>query len=127
MTRKLFALGTILVVSFLLYAQGNKSVTINGYLIDNACANGHVKEATFRERVKKHKTSCALTPNCAASGFAVFTEEGKLYKLDAVGNKSAEEMLKNTDTEIGVQVAVEGTLEGETIRVTKISETTKTS
>jgi hypothetical protein len=120
MARKLFALGIILTVAFVLYAQ-DKSVKLNGYLIDNACSAGHAKDAGFAERVKKHKTSCALMDACETSGFAVLAE-GKLYKLDEAGNKSAAELLKATETKSGVQVAVEGTIDGETVHVTKITE-----
>jgi hypothetical protein len=121
MTRKLFALGIILTVAFVLYAQGDKSVKISGYLIDNACSAGHAKDAGFAERVKKHKKSCALMPSCEGSGFAVYAD-GKLYKLDEAGNKSASELLKETDTAMGIMVAVEGTIDGETVHVTKITE-----
>jgi hypothetical protein len=50
--------------------------------------------------------------------------DGKLYKLDAEGNKKAAELLKNTKVEKGLQVAVEGTVDGETLTVTSMSEVT---
>ena|SRR3977135_4237527 len=121
MTRKLFALGLILAVAVVLNAQGDKSVKINGYLIDNACSTGHLKDAGFADRAKKHKTTCARMPSCEGSGYAVYTD-GKLYKLDDAGNKSAAEILKDTETKEGLMVAVEGTIDGETIHVTRISE-----
>jgi hypothetical protein len=122
MTRKLFTLGLILTACSLLYAQEKSSVTLNGYLIDNACAGAHVTEATFKDRVKKHTVSCAMMPNCVKSGYAVYTSEGKLYKFDEAGNKSAADLLKDTETKSGLSVAVEGTLEGDTIHVVKLSE-----
>src|ERR1700730_6458743 len=97
MTRKFFAFGIILAFAIVLHAQGDKTIKISGYLIDNACANAHVKDADFGDRVKKHSTSCALMPNCEGSGYAVFAD-GKLYKLDKAGNESAEGLLKDTDT-----------------------------
>ena len=124
MTRKLFALGIIVAFAFVLYAQGAKTVKIEGYIMDNACASGHIKDADFGERVKKHSTSCGLAPNCADSGYVVYTADAKLYKLDQAGNKSAQELLKETDTKLGVQVTVEGTVEGDTIKVAKITEKT---
>ena len=124
MTSKLFAIGIILAFAFVLYAQGAKTVKIEGYIMDNACAAGHVKDANFGERVKKHSTSCGLAPNCAKSGYVVYTADARLYKLDQAGNKSAEELLKETETKAGVQVSVEGTVDGDTINVTKITEKT---
>ena len=125
MTSKLFAFGIILAFAFVLYAQDAKTVKIEGYIIDNACAAGHVKDANFGERVKKHSTSCALSPNCSESGYVVYTADAKIYKLDQAGNKSAEELLKETDTKMGAQVSVEGTMEGDTIKVTRITEKAK--
>ena len=124
MTRKLFALSVILTVCAILYAQDKKTVTLNGYLIDNACAGMHAKEPTFSETVKKHKTSCALMPPCVKSGYAVLTADGKLYKFDEAGNKSVEPLLRDTSTKAGFSVAVEGTLDGDTIHVTKVTEST---
>ena len=68
--------------------------------------------------------ACRPSPNCAKSGYVVYTADAKLYKLDQAGNKSAEELLKETDTKTGVQVSVEGTVDGDTIKVTKITEKT---
>ena len=56
------------------------------------------------------------------SGYAVFTADGQFYKFDEAGNKSAEALLKETETKSGISVAVEGTLEGDTIHVTKVTE-----
>ncbi len=122
MTRLLLTLGMILTAGALLYAQEKNSVKINGYLIDNMCAGSHVNEPTFKERVKKHTASCALMPNCVKSGYAVYTSEGKFYKFDEAGNKSTADLLKDTETKSGIMVAVEGTLEGDTIHVTNIAE-----
>ena len=122
MTRRLLAVMVFLAVSVLLYAQDKNSVKLSGYLIDNACSGAHVKEATFKERVKKHSTSCALMPNCVSSGYALYTEDGKLYKFDSAGNKTVEELLRDTETKSGVSLAVEGTLEGDTLHATKITE-----
>ena len=60
-------------------------------------------------------------PPCEGSGYAVYSE-GKLYKLDEAGNKSATDLLKATETKMGVMVAVEGTLDGDTVHVSKITE-----
>jgi len=59
------------------------------------------------------------------SGYAVFTTDGKLYKLDKAGNEQVEALLKDTQTKEGVQVQVEGNLDGDTIKVTKVTEKTE--
>lgn len=125
MNRKLLALGAIFALAFVIYAQEPKSVTIEGYIIDNSCAGAHSKDATFGDTVKKHPTSCALMPNCTGSGYAVFTADKKLYKLDQAGNASAVTLLHDTKSKAGLAVVVEGTLDGDVIKVTKISEKTE--
>jgi hypothetical protein len=122
MTRRLFTLGLILAAFTLLYAQERTTVKVSGYLIDNMCASHHLADADFKDRVKKHTVSCALMPNCAKSGFAVYTSEGKFYKFDEAGNKTAADLLKDTATKSGMLVAIEGTIEGDTIHVAKLSE-----
>lgn len=124
MKRRLIVPGIILTFAAFLYAQDKTAVKINGYLIDNACVIAAAKDKDVAARVKRHPTSCALTPNCLESGFSVFSE-GKFYKLDEAGNKSATEVMKNTKTTSGVEVAVEGILEGDTLNVTKLAEVTK--
>ena len=122
MSRKLFAIAAIFAFVLVLQGQGNKTATIEGYIIDNACAGSHSQEATFGDRVKKHSTSCALMASCVKSGYAVFTADSKLYKLDKTGNDAVEALLRETDTKAGVAVVVEGTVDGDTIKVTKVTE-----
>lgn len=124
-SKRVLAAGAILALAVVLYAQNPKTEEITGYIIDNSCAGAHSKEPTFGDRVKKHSTSCALMPNCVGSGYAVFTADKKLYKLDKVGNAKAEALLRGTETKAGVAVVIEGTIAGDTIKVTKISEKTE--
>jgi len=125
MTRKLFAIAAIFAILFVLQAQTPKTVTIEGNIIDNACAGAHAKDADFGARVKKHMTSCALMDSCVTSGYAVLTSDAKLYKLDQAGNASTEAILRATATKSGLTVVVEGTIDGDVIKVTKITEKTK--
>jgi len=117
MNRKILAITLSLLFAAMLHAQG-KSVTITGNLIDNACAESAKDLDT---KAKNHPTSCALMDSCETSGYAVYADH-KLYKLDDKGNGSAAELLKSTKTLKGVKVSVEGTVEGDTIHVTKLTE-----
>jgi hypothetical protein len=124
MTRKiLFTAVVLMLAGIAVAARDSKSVKLKGYIIDNACAAGRATGDNAAEKVKSHTVKCALMPKCAESGYALYAD-GKLYKLDAEGNKKAAELLKNTKVEKGMQVAVEGTLDGETLTVTSISEVT---
>ncbi len=122
MNRKLLAISLLVAVAAVLYAQ-KKDVKLTGNLIDNACASHHVNDKDFGDRVANHTTSCALMSSCKGSGYAVYVDK-KLYKLDEAGSKLAQDILEGTNTEKGVRVAIEGTLDGDTIHVTKLTEVT---
>ncbi len=115
------ALALVLMVVSL--SAQDKTATLDGYMIDNACASSHATEATFGTWVETHKTSCASMAACEKSGYAVYANK-KLYKFDDAGNTSAVELLKNTKSKQGLHVKVEGTIDGDTIKVTKITEVT---
>lgn len=117
MTRQLLVITLSLLFAVILYGQG-KSVKITGNLIDNACAES---ARDLDTTAKNHSTSCALMDSCETSGYAVYADK-KLYKLDEKGNGSAADLLKSTKTAKGVRVSVEGTVEGDTIHVTKLTE-----
>src|SRR5262249_44838534 len=102
-TRKLLVIPIVLAALVLLYAQ-DKTVKVTGYLIDNACAGAHVKDADFADKVKKHSRSCALMDSCLKSGYAIYSES-KLYKFDEEGNKTVADLLKDSETKNGVMVA----------------------
>ncbi len=121
MIRKVFALTIVALMAGVLFAQ-EKTVTITGNLIDNACAESAKDLGT---RAKNHSTSCAMMDGCEKSGYAVYASDNKLYKLDEKGNDSAADLLRNTKTKKGVKVSVEGTVEGNTIHVTKLTEVTE--
>src|SRR5216684_3068578 len=118
MIRKVFALTIVVLMAGILFAQ-DKTVTITGNLIDNACAES-AKDLDTKS--KNHSTSCAMMDGCEKSGYAVYADDKKLYKLDDKGNDSAVDLLKNTKTQKGLRVAVEGTVEVDTIHVTKLTE-----
>jgi hypothetical protein len=102
----------------------DKSTTLTGYLIDNSCAANHATDKTFATWVKTHGTSCATMESCEKSGYAVFAGD-KLYKLDESGNTSAEALLKSTKSKKGLKVKAEGTIDGDTLKVTKLTEITE--
>ncbi|HZJ45473.1 MAG TPA: hypothetical protein VFD63_16985 [Pyrinomonadaceae bacterium] len=125
MTSKLLPLAAALalvLVAVSLSAQ-DKTVTLDGYMIDNACASSHAADPALDTVIKTHDTSCALMDACEKSGYAVYANK-KVYKFDDAGNISAAEILKSTKSKKGLHVKVEGTIDGDTIKVTKITEVT---
>src|SRR5262245_36312758 len=95
MARKALVVSVVLVVAAIAFAAGSDTVKVKGYLIDNACST-RAKGENGVEKVKAHSIKCAQMPNCAKSGYAVVTDEGKLYKLDDAGNTKAGDILKAT-------------------------------
>ena len=124
MMRKVFPLVVVLALMAGALIAQDKTVTLTGYLIDNSCAANHEKDKTFATWVKTHGTSCATMENCEKSGYAVFSGD-KLYKLDEAGNTSAAELLKSTKSKKGLKVTAEGTVDGDTLKVTKLTEVTE--
>ena len=125
MTRKLLPLMAALALVLMAVAMSaqDKTVTLDGYMIDNACASSHSTDKTFGTWVKTHGTSCATMESCEKSGYAVYAND-KVYKFDDKGNASAEELLKSTKSKKGLHIKVEGTVDGDTIKVTKLTEVT---
>jgi len=124
MIRKMFPLVVVVAMMAAVLMAQDKSVTLTGYLIDNSCAAGHATDKTFATWVKTHGTSCAMMDSCEKSGYAVFAGD-KLYKLDAAGNTSAEALLKATKSKKGLKVKAEGTVDGDTLKITKLTEVTE--
>lgn len=123
MMRQFLALVVVSVLAVCLVAQTKKTVKLSGYLLDNMCAEGHAEDDLVEE-ARGHLVSCALIESCVKSGFAVVVaEERKVYKLDERGKKGALQLLRNTRVRQGMYVEVEGTLEGDTVRVERIVET----
>jgi hypothetical protein len=124
MMRKIFPLIVVLALMAGALIAQDKSTTLTGYLIDNSCAANHATDKTFATWVKTHGTSCATMENCEKSGYAVFAGD-KLYKLDESGNTSAEALLKSTKSKKGLKVKAEGVIDGDTLKVTKLTEITE--
>jgi hypothetical protein len=124
MTRKVFAVSLMLFVAGVFaFAQEKAAqpVKLAGYLMDNMCASAEGEGDGVAETAKGHPTACSLMPSCAKDGFALVVDK-KIYKLDEAGNKAALSVLKATKATRGLQVEVEGTLDGNNLRATKVSE-----
>ena len=128
MTKKFFAVSLMLTLAALaaLAQQSgeSKSIKIKGYLIDNMCAGSPGEDKDYEAEAKGHSLSCSMMPHCHKTGFAV-AEGKKLYVLDADGNKLADAALKaakDPKSKKGLHVEVEGTLEGSTLKATKLTE-----
>jgi hypothetical protein len=126
MIRKLiypvFALFVALSLVGLVSAQGNKSTTLTGYIVDKACSGG-LKKETAEAHAKGHSGNkgCALKEPCAKSGLGVFAE-GKYYEFDEQGTALAKSALEKSAKEKGARFSVVGKVSEGKMTVEKISE-----
>ncbi|MFA5059369.1 MAG: hypothetical protein WC676_01930 [Candidatus Omnitrophota bacterium] len=76
-------------------------VVLQGYVLDNMCAQAHQND--LAEFAPTHPKTCALEPDCAASGFSIYAD-GKLSKFDKESSAKIEEFLKAEGNESKVEV-----------------------
>lgn len=119
MIRKLsLVAASVALAAVFAYAQGGETpVKVTGYVIDNMCAAMHGSE----DEARRHPNACSLMEHCHKSGFALVTKD-KTYKLDENGNKLAADALKAAKTRKGLNVEVEGTLDGDTLHAATLVE-----
>ena len=72
-----------------------------------------------------HIFQLLILTNTVDTVIPIKSSDSKLYKFDGAGNKSAEALLRETETKAGISVVVEVTIDGDMIKVTKITEKTQ--
>jgi len=65
-----------------------------------------------------HTTKCAVS--CAKGGYGLVLSDGKFVKFDEGGNAKALTTLKATSKEKDLKAKVNGTLDGDTVKVSSI-------
>ena len=63
----------------------------------------------------------ALARRRAGNGYGIWTADGKFLKFDAPGSEKALAMLQASEKKDHLRVDVEGTIEGETLKVASIA------
>jgi hypothetical protein len=74
--------------------------------------------AKFAKNADAHPRACAL--KCSASGYGIFTEDGKYLKFDKKGNEEILPQLKASDKKDHLRVDVTGEVEGDMIKVSSV-------
>ena len=107
----LFALATALAVAGD-SEKNSKTQTINGYLVDVACAreNATNPQPGF---AAKHDKGCLQMPECVQTGYAILTEDNRILKLDKQSNETAKNLIANTDKKDNWKVTATGVLNGD--------------
>lgn len=86
------------------------AMTVMGTIIDNMCANAQ-NPGTLGDFVRTHTKSCATMPQCAASGYSLYSN-GRLMKFNNASNAKVEEFLRQGDSKLDVIVEAEETSDG---------------
>jgi hypothetical protein len=119
MLRKFFySLAALTVLSLVALAQGNKSVTLTGHIVDKMCSTREAKKDAPGAAMGK---GCALSENCAKSGFGVFAD-GKYVEFDEKGNGLAKSALEKSSKDKGAKFKVTGKVADGKMAVESISE-----
>lgn len=100
----------------LAFAQGAETTAITGDVIDNMCLDAH-KTEDIAQFVKGHSKQCAITPECEASGYSIYSE-GVVNKFDKESNARIAEFLKKEDSKL--QVVVTALKNGEELSLVSI-------
>ena len=91
---------------------------VTGILIDKHCQASVMTGG--QAKAQAHTRECALMPDCMAAGYAVFTPAGKVFSLDAAGNKLAVKSLQASKKKNNLTVQVSGDVSGDNIKVASL-------
>lgn len=84
--------------------------TFNGTVVDVMCKG---------KDLASHTKKCAV--GCAKGGYALVTSDGKFLKFDEAGNAKALAALKATSKEADLKATVEGSMDGDLLKVSSIA------
>ncbi len=118
-----FALCIALSLVSLASAQGEKSATMTGYIVDKACSQTVAKAENPAAKAIAHSGSkgCALKGPCAKSGLGLFAD-GKYYEFDEKGVATAKAALEKSPKETGATFKVVGKVSEGKMTVDSITE-----
>jgi hypothetical protein len=94
--------------------------TIDGYLVDVACATDNAKTPT-KDFGAIHTKDCMQMEDCAGTGFAVLTPDDKIIKFDSKSNQLARIFLQGSKKDKDFKVSVTGKLQGDKLSVESIN------
>ena len=95
----------------MLFSAAAFADSFSGTLVDNMCKG--------KADLASHPASCAI--KCSKSGYGLMTSDGKFMKFDEAGNTKALAALKATSKEKDLKATVNGTADGDMIKVESVS------
>lgn len=93
-----------------------KPIIVSGIIVDNMCATANKENlAAF---IPSHTKECALMPDCSASGYSLYMDDGKLTPFTKEGSLRVKAFLKNTESKL--KVTVTGEKSGKYLKIINI-------
>jgi hypothetical protein len=92
---------------------------VQGVVIDSNCGEDILKHG--RQIILKQRRDCSLRKQYERDGYGIVTDDKKFYKFDDAGNKKALQLLKNIPDKDNLKVIVSGDIDGDTIKVGRMS------
>ena len=89
---------------------------VKGHLIDVACSASKARKGS----ASGHGRNCLRMSTCAGSGYGVLTEDRQFIKFDKDSNEKAVKFLSEITKDSDIKVTVHGSVNGDTITVSKI-------
>lgn len=93
---------------------------LQGVIADWNCTQQMVEKGRL-QTLKKNR-SCSMMKDYHRAAYGLITSDKKYYRLDDNGNRLARELLANTPDKDNLKVIVSGDIDGDTIKVTNMSE-----
>lgn len=109
-----------LIFATLLAACALSGADLQGVIADWNCTQDMVRDG--RQKVLKQNRNCSLMKDYNRAAYGLITADKKFFRLDDNGNKLARELLANTPSKDNLKVIVSGDIDGDTIKVTNMSE-----
>jgi len=103
----------------LVLACGVQAAEIQGVVADWNCTQRMVQNG--REKTLRRDGGCSLMKNYTRSSYGLITDDKKFYRLDDPDNRRILQLLRNTPDKDNLKVVVTGDLQGNTIKVTRIT------
>lgn len=107
-------------VLFGLGAVEAQAANLQGTLADWNCVKEMVQNG--RQKTLKSQPSCRLSPDYSRAAYGLITDDKHFYKLDDAGRAWALKLLKDSPNKDDLEVVVSGTIDGDTVHVTNMSE-----
>ncbi len=118
----IFSLTAIIALSLVVIAQDGQTTTLEGHIVDKACATSKVaKQKDPQAAAANESKKCVLMESCLKSGLGVYSG-GKYYEFDQKGVELAKAALEKSKKEKGAKFKVTGKVAGDKIAVENIEE-----